>query len=587
MRLTVVENDFVARFRAAAAARPDRPALIYSTVEAGRLSDQTIRYDDLDRSAREVAVWLADRVPAGERVVLCYPSGPEFVRVFLGCLYAGVLPVPTALPGGYRHHLARTEGIVADADATLLLTDRANAGDLTRQLAGGRPVPVVATDERPATDADRWTPPPVPPDGPAFLQYTSGSTSDPKGVMVSRANLVHNLLAGRELLRVGADAVVGGWLPTHHDMGLIAMTLLPLMDGGTAVHTAPMNFLRRPVTWLELIDRHGIAVSAAPNFAYELCLKRISESQLDGLDLSRWIRACNGAEPIDARTLDRFADRFASCGFDRSALVAGYGMAETTLFAAGSVPGRPPVVTAADTRTLEADGRLEESDAATTALVGCGRAADLTVRIVDPATRAVLPDGSIGEIWLRGPSVALGYWGRPGPTAATFRASTADGDEGFLRTGDLGVLRHGELYVTGRLKEMMIINGRNVYPQDVEREAQAVLGADVVRAACAFSVPAPTERLVVIAEVRTRGMTAEALTGLARDVRAALTTSLNLGGLDLVIARPGQIRKTTSGKTQRAAMRQLFMAGELDAAHEALTEATASRYRRPVAGAVR
>ncbi|MCA2215087.1 fatty acyl-AMP ligase [Jidongwangia harbinensis] len=578
-------NSFVARFRAAAGVRPDRPALIHSSYESGGLRDHPIRYADLDHDARTVAVWLADRVRPGDRVVLCYPAGPEFVRVFLGCLYAGVLPVPTSLPGGYRHHLARTAGIVADAGAALLLTDRAHAGELTRQLAGtGRPVPVVASDDRPAVDGGLWTPPPVDPDAPAFLQYTSGSTSDPKGVVVSQANLVHNLRSGRALLRVDADAVVGGWLPTHHDMGLIAMTLLPLMTGGTAVHTAPMNFLRRPVTWLELIDRHDIAVSAAPNFAYELCVKRISAAQLATVDLSRWTRACNGAEPIDAGTLARFADHVAACGFDRRALVAGYGMAETTLFAAGSVPGRPPVVTTADTRSLEVDGRLEPAGAGGTALVGCGRAADLTVRVVDPATRQVRPDGTIGEIWLRGPSVARGYWGRPEQSAETFRATTADGDEGFLRTGDLGVLRYGELYVTGRLKEMMIINGRNVYPQDVEREARAVLGGDVVRAACAFSVPVPAERLVVIAEVRTRGMTADAVADLARDVRSALTAALNLGGLDLVVARPGQIRKTTSGKVQRAAMRAAFLAGDLDPVHEALTEQTARRYRRHDAG---
>jgi acyl-CoA synthetase (AMP-forming)/AMP-acid ligase II len=571
-------SGLVDRFRRHATTTPHRAALTYCRWRRGELIAESTSYAELDRQARQIAVWLGDRCRPGDRVLLCYPSGPAFIRVFLGCLYAGVLPVPTSMPTGYRHHALRTAGILVDARVSLVLTDADSLDDVAGLLPAG--TEVLACELRPDADADAWRPVPVTADDTAFLQYTSGSTSDPKGVMVSQANLVHNIRSGRELLRIDPDVTFGSWLPTHHDMGLIAMTLVPLMSGGTAVFSAPMDFLRRPVSWLEMIDRFDVVVSAAPNFAYELCVRSISEEQAAGVDLSRWRRACNGAEPIDARTLERFTARFARQGFRPESLVAGYGMAETTLFAAGSVPDRTPVVTPVDAQVLQTSAVLVPADGPEIRLVGCGRPADLTVRIVDPVTRAVLPDGAVGEIWLRGPSVALGYWGRPEETDRTFRAGTADGDPGFLRTGDLGALHDGELYVTGRLKEMMIINGRNIYPQDVEREARAAIGDDVVLAACAFSVPVPAERLVAIAEVRTRGMTEQAVTDLATRARASLTATLGIGGIDLVIARPGQIRRTTSGKVQRGVMAQLFMAGELDVAHEALTEQTSRTYRR-------
>jgi acyl-CoA synthetase (AMP-forming)/AMP-acid ligase II len=571
-------SGFVDRFRGHAATTPQRAALTYCRWRRGELIAESTSYAELDRQARQIAVWLGERCTPGERVLLCYPSGPAFIRTFLGCLYAGILPVPTSMPGGYRHHALRTAGILVDAQVSLALTDAASLDDVAGHLPAG--TEVLVCDTRPEADADAWRPVPAVPDATAFLQYTSGSTSEPKGVMVSHGNLVHNIRSGRELLRIDPDVTFGSWLPTHHDMGLIAMTLVPLMSGGTAVFSAPMDFLRRPVSWLEMIDRFDVAVSAAPNFAYELCVRSVSEQQAAGIDLSRWHRACNGAEPIDARTLERFAGRFAAQGFRPQSLVAGYGMAETTLFAAGSVPARTPVVTPVDAQALQTSAVIVPSEGSPSRLVGCGRPADLTIRIVDAQTRAVLPDGAVGEIWLRGPSVALGYWGRPDATGRTFRAVTADGEEGFLRTGDLGAQHDGELYVTGRLKEMMIINGRNIYPQDVERELRAAIGDDITLAVCAFSVPVPAERLVTIAEVRTRTMTDDAVTALAARARTALTASLGIGGLDLVIARPGQIRRTTSGKVQRGVMRQLFMDGEVDVAHEALTEQTSRAYRR-------
>lgn len=575
-------HHYVEIFRQRAERHPTRPAVIFSQTVAGARVTDTVTYAELDHQARDLAVRLTGRVLAGDRVVLAHPSGPEFLRAFLGCLYAGVIPVPTPIPGRYQHHVLRTAAILRDAEASLVLTDEENLTPLRERLidAGLADTPVVATDQGNTGGAESWRPVMAEDDQVAFLQYTSGSTSEPKGVMVSQANLVHNIRAGRDLLRIGADAVFCSWLPTHHDMGLIAMTLTPLMSGGTVVLTPPMDFLRRPATWLELISEFGAEVSAAPNFGYELCLRRVSDEQLETLNLSRWRRACNGAEPIDHRTLVRFANRFAATGFRPDFLVAGYGMAETTLFTAGSVPDRPPVITSIEPRALER-GVLTAVDrhAGSSALVGCGRTSDLQVRVVDPETARVLPDGRVGEIWLRGPSVALGYWRRPTTTEHTFRATTGDGETGFLRTGDLGVLRDGELYVTGRIKEMMIINGRNIYPQDVERELTAAFAGLTVLAGCAFSVPTPAERLVVIAETRTRGLSAARIAEAARRARAELNTVLGLGGVDLVLARPGRIRRTTSGKVRRAAMRELFMSDGLDAVHEELAEVTRRRYR--------
>lgn len=513
----------------------------------------------------------------------------------LACLYAGTVPVPVPAADGQRDHLDRTAGILADSGATAVLTDLIGHPVVSERLdpvTAGR-VAVLATDG-PDPEVEPWWP-----TGPAghdlaLLQYTSGSTSDPKGVMVGQDNLVHNLGLMRRAHGWDADTRFGSWLPGYHDMGLIAMLLAPLYLGGSVVLMPATDFLKRPRGWLELIDRYGVTVSCAPNFAYELCARRIDAEQAAELDLSRWQQACNGAEPVDALTLARFRRRFAVAGFRAETFLPGYGMAETTLYVCGAPVSQVPLIHRVNAVALQQD-RLEPLDRPldlddvrlpeeTTdpgqLVVSCGVVADdLDVRVVDSDSGRERANGEIGEIWVRGGSVARGYWQRPEETARSFGARTADGEGEFLRTGDLGALLEGQLYVTGRLKEMLILNGRNLYPHDVEREVSRIDPAFADRPTCVFAVTGRQEEMVVVQEVRGRGLETVDRERLARLIRTTLSRQLGVRVANVVLVRPGRIRRTTSGKLQRARMRELFRTGVLDTLHEDLDPQVRRRYR--------
>ncbi|MEV4015108.1 fatty acyl-AMP ligase [Nonomuraea angiospora] len=563
-------ESFMTRLERHAERFPDRRALVFCH---SRGEEDVHTYRSLHLAARSAGAWLAARVRPGERVLLSYPSGPDFVTAFLGCLYAGAVAVPAPVPDAYRQHHDRITAVCRDAAPALILTDAdrlAAVSDWAEQSGLGVEVTTAGR-------AEPGEPAGVTPDAPAFLQYTSGSTSDAKGVVVGHGNLVDNIRVGRRLLALDEGARFCSWLPVYHDMGLVAMILLPLHLGGTAVLMSPTDFLRRPWVWLELIGRHGAEVSAAPNFAYDLCARRITDQQLRDLDLSGWRHACNGAEPVDAGTLARFADRFAAAGFKPESLTAGYGMAEATLFISGTAPGHAPVVTKVDADALERHDL--RPDPAGRPLVSCGRPEALDVRIVDPDTGEELPEGRVGEIWVRGAGIALGYWRKDEETRRCFGAKTGAGEGGFLRTGDLGARRDGELYITGRIKDMVIINGRNLYPHDVERALAGLSPATENLPACVFSVPAPQEELVVVQEIRSRAVPANALGGLAGEIRSALGRRLGVAVANVSFVRPGAIRKTTSGKIQRAATRRLFVTGRLDARHEDLSAGVIERYR--------
>ncbi|WP_167381450.1 fatty acyl-AMP ligase [Streptomyces misionensis] len=543
-------RSFVDGFRARAGEEPERVAVRFRTGER----EEVLTYGELEAAARAVGRWVGGRCPPGERVLLSCSPGTGFAMAFLGCLYAGVLPVPVPARGTYARQETRITGIAADCGARLVLDDE-----------------VIETARVPVTGGD-GTPAAVDPRTVAFLQYTSGSTGDPKGVMVSHGALVHNirLLARNQGWHSGMTWC--SWLPAHHDMGLIAMLLAPLYLGGTVVLMSPTDFLKRPVSWLRLIDRYGAEVSCAPDFAYDLCARKLTEEQTAGLDLSRWRQALDGAEPIDPATLARFAERFQSAGFRREALTPGYGLAEATLCVSSAAVDEPP-----DVRLFDAAGlaggvlRPPGPDAATVSLVGCGAPRGLDVRIVDPVSGRERPQGAIGEVWVRGGSVALGYWRRPEETARVFEAVTAAGEGGFLRTGDLGARVDGQLFVTGRLKEMISVRGRNLYPQDIERELRSLEPAFHGLPGAAFGVPVGArEEIVVVQEVRARDLGDEGPEALARRVRAALSARLGVRVGGVVLVRLGQVRRTTSGKVQRALMRTLFRAGAPDAFHAVL-----------------
>ncbi|WP_316775270.1 fatty acyl-AMP ligase [Streptomyces sasae] len=545
-------RSFVDGFRSRAEAHPDRVALRFCSGER----EEVVRYGELAADARAVGDWVAGRCVPGDRVLLSFHPGTGFAKAFLGCLYAGAVPVPVPARGTYARQEARIAGIAADCGAALVLGDEEIA-----QVPPVGPAGDEGGSRRPA--------------GPrtlAFLQYTSGSTDDPKGVMVSHGALAHNIRLMARLHGWRSGMTWCSWLPTYHDMGLIAMLLAPLYLGGTLVLMSPTDFLKRPVSWLRLIDRHGAEVSCAPDFAYDLCARKLTDAQIADLDLSRWRQALNGSEPIDPAGLARFAERFGPAGFRPQALTPGYGLAEATLCVSSSPVDRPPTVRLFDAAGLAGGSlRAPGQDAAAAGLVGCGVVRGLDVRIVDPDSGRELDDGAIGEVWVRGRSVALGYWQRPEETARNFEAVTAAGEGGFLRTGDLGARVDGELFVTGRLKEMITAHGRNLYPHDIERELRSLEPAFHGLPSAAFGVPVRArEEIVVVQEVRFRDLGGEGPEALARRAKDALSARLGLRIGGVVLVRVGKVRRTTSGKVQRTLMRGLLRAGSPEVVHALL-----------------
>jgi acyl-CoA synthetase (AMP-forming)/AMP-acid ligase II len=471
-----------------------------------------------------------------------------------------MIAVPGPLPGRHRHHRNRLAAIAGDSGAAAVLTtaaDVAEVRDWATELPGPA-LPVVAGDEPGLADPADFEPVQLSRSTVAMLQYTSGSTGEPKGVTLQHGHILVNAAAGTSALRWQGRA--GGWLPLYHDMGISSQLLWPLLRGESSVLMTPSMFVRRPAQWLRMIDVYGITVSFAPNFAFDLCVRKVSDEDVATMDLSRWELAGCGSEPIDPRILDAFATKFAPAGFRREALAPAYGMAEATVYVCGQA-GRPPRTLRADLDLLAA-GVLTPAtgDRPARAVVSCGPPTDACeVRVVEPESRRVLPDGRLGEIWLRGPSISPGYWRRDDPEV--FRAVTADGDGGYLRTGDLGVLHDGELYVHGRLKEMIIVNGRNIYPQDIEQELRAQ-HPELGKAGAVFGVPGGAgESVVVTHEVA--GVPEERLRALASAIRLTVGREFGVGVGAVALLRPGTVLRTTSGKVRRSAMRELFRDGGL------------------------
>lgn len=525
-----------------------------------------LSYRELDARARRLAGWLQLRGATGKRVLIVQSDRGLFAVCFLACLYAGAVAVPVApLPGNGRHHEARVAGIARDAAPALALADAAGAPDVSRLLAGcgqGH-IDCVAADM--VQDAG-WSAPRLTGDSPALLQYTSGSTREPYGVVVTHRNLLANQRAMRRALGTGPDARFGGWLPFHHDMGLVGTLLHPLWLGATSVLLSPEAFARRPLRWLEMISEHRVTVSGAPDFAYHLCGVAGQEPP-PGLDLSHWRTAVSGGEPVRARTWSAFRARFAAAGFRPAALTAAYGLAEATLLVSGGPPAPPLAV---DTEALERHLLTPAApDRPTIVLQSSGAPAGAEVRIVDPTTHAARAEGEVGEIWVRGDSVCQGYWQRPGETLRTFGARTAEGRAGYLRTGDLGALRDGLLYVTGRLKETMVTSGRNLYPHDLEQTVQQL--SELFGSASAFSVDtAERERIVVVQEVRIRSRYRVDWPRLVSAVEHCLSLEFGVEAGAVLLVPPGSVRRTTSGKVERGAMRRMFLRGELRPLHQVI-----------------
>lgn len=571
-------SNLVELLRRRALNQPEQTA--YKFLFDGEAVGPSLTYAALDRRVRAVAAHLQQLNAAGERVLLLYPPGLDYIVAYFGCLCAGAIAVPAYAPRQNRH-LARVQAIAADAQARFALTTKtllSQAATVLDSESGLVQVHLIASDCIPQELADECVEIKIVSAALAHLQYTSGSTATPKGVMVTHGNLMHN----SEYIAQGFDhspkSVSLTWLPHFHDMGLLDGIIQPLYNGFPAFLMSPTTFLQQPYLWLQAISRFGVTHTGGPNFAYDLCVRSVSDEQLATLDLSSWRVAYNGAEPVRSDSLERFAERFASRGFRRSAFYPAYGLAEATLKVTGGTSSVEPVffVTQADALKQNRVVAASTDEPGATTLTGVGSPSLGTiVRIVNPDTLTECVAGHIGEIWTAGPSVARGYWNSPEDTEETFHAYLSDSGEGpFLRTGDLGFITDGELYVTGRLKDLIIIRGLNHYPQDIELTVDQ--SNRFVRPGCgaAFSVEVDgEERLVVVQELGRRlpPDTAEVIA----DIRRAIAQQHEMQAHTVVLVKLGSVPKTSSGKIQRRACRAAFLAGELDViASDTLTEET-------------
>jgi acyl-CoA synthetase (AMP-forming)/AMP-acid ligase II len=559
---------------------------LFSFLAHGEAADGHLTYGGLDQRARAIGAELQRMGMAGQRVLLLYQPSLDYVAAFMGCLYGGVVAVPSYPPDPFRMErtFPRFHAIVTDSGASGVLTTGAIldlAGELLDEHPDFQGLARLATDTIPDHAAEAWRPPGVDASTVAFLQYTSGSTAQPKGVILTHRNLMANLALIYEsfAVRPGSSGMI--WLPPYHDMGLIGGILQPIYGGLTVALMSPLDFLQRPLRWLQAMTSTRATISGGPNFAYDLCVRKISAEQRATLDLSAWEVAFNGAEPVRKDTIERFCQAFADCGFRKEAFYPCYGLAEATLIASGGDQGCGPVYLTVDIAAL-AEGEAQEATAigpGAAALVGAGHTlGGQRIAIADPETLEELPDSRVGEIWVSGDSVADGYWGRPKESAAPFQAVLADGGAGpVLRSGDLGFLRDGELFVTGRIKDLIIVDGRNHYPQDIELTVEASHPA--LRPGCSAAFPVAVdgqERLVVAVEVAkqyrpmgTDGVDpgrGELLDGQA--VRAAIRRAVagqhDLRAHAVVLLAAGSIPKTSSGKIQRHACREGYLAGTLE-----------------------
>jgi len=545
-----------------AALRPDKCAFIALDSEGGEVSRHT--YAELHEAVEALAPVLTSAALSGRRVLMLYESGMPFVAAFLACLRAGVVPAPCHIARPGRASWARLVAIARNAGVSAVLTEAAAAERVSVALAesdvfAGKPLLVtdtLASDGRLPLVARA-------PDELAFLQYTSGSTGDPKGTMVTLENLREN--AGIcERSGVGSEARIVCWLPAYHDLGLIGNILQTLYVGATCVLLPPVSVVRNPAIWLRAIDRYRATMSAAPNFAYQLAARRVGAEQKADLDLSSWTTAPNTSEPIHAETIDRFTEGFSGCGFAAGSLRCGYGLAEATLMVTAGDAGRPPKRLRVDAEALE-QGCLEASELGRE-IVSSGRIfAPQRLVIVDPEHRVLVPDGRVGEIWLAGPCVAAGYWPGGAVSDATFKARLFDGEGPFLRTGDLGALFDGELFVTGRIKEVIVVRGRKLFPQDLEGVAADAHPALRARGGAAFAVTDDLgEAVVLVQEVERSALTRLDVAEVTAAVREAVLEAFDVGVRDVVLVKPEMTPKTSSGKIQRVQARTAYLAGDYE-----------------------
>ena len=558
---------------------------IYNFLVDGETEQISLTYGQLEQKAKAIAAYLQSVCSPQDRVLLLFPAGLDYITAFFGCLYAGVIAIP-AYPPRPNRSLNRIYNILQNAQTNIALTTSETVQSLSRQLENTpelQDLRWITTDTIDNDLATYWHEPHLDEDSIAFLQYTSGSTAEPKGVKIAYRNLLHNLEAIHRCFRHSTQSRGVIWLPPYHDMGLIGGVLQPLFGDFPVTLMSPLMFLQNPLRWLKAISRDRATTSGGPNFAYDMCVRKFKPEQLRGLDLSSWQVAFNGAEPINHETLNSFAETFAPYGFNYSAFYPCYGMAEATLIISGGSKNTAVVTKTVRGKALEQNkiAIADDKEPHPHTLVSCGRSLfDQKLAIANPETLVSCNAGEVGEIWVSGASIAQGYWRQPQISEATFNAYLKDTNEGpFLRTGDLGFISEGELFFTGRLKDMIVIKGRNHYPQDIEKTVQET--TSWIRPSCvaSFSIELQgEEKLVVLAEVErtywsknrskdSNGSTAKdmiSVKDLTQLIRREISKNHDLQTHSTLLLKPGSLPKTSSGKIQRHACRAEFLANNLE-----------------------
>jgi acyl-CoA synthetase (AMP-forming)/AMP-acid ligase II len=548
-----------------ASATPD--ALAYGFL-GSKLDEQHCTYGELHQRALAVASRLRDVVQADDRVLVCHLPGLDYVAAFFGCLYAGAIAVPV-YPPQYIKSFDRIRSIIEDARPRAALTSSAILQKLGAHVsatgaAAGTALEWIVTEDLGAADG-HGQPARRQPGSIAFLQYTSGSTAEPKGVRLSHGNLLDNLQAIQRNFHSHPRSVGCIWLPPYHDMGLIGGILQPLYAGFPVYLMSPIAFVLRPIRWLEAITRFGGTISGGPNFAYDLCVARIKPEEMAHLDLRSWEVAFCGAEPVRAATLAAFRAKFEPVGLSPHALHPCYGLAEATLMVTAGGYAAPVVTREVDAESLAQNVARPATQRPGRVLVGCGQAIDGTeVKVVDPRTFAPCAEGEIGEIWVAGPGVAPGYWAAPEPSAESFGGRLASGEGPYLRTGDLGFLEHGELFITGRVKDVIIVKGRNYYPQDIEHSVSRSYPGLRADGAVAFSVDQGDEDLLVVMQEVEQKLMPSDLGQVIPVIAKAVLAACEIAPHDIVLVPKGSVARTSSGKLQRQLMNPRYLARQLE-----------------------
>ncbi|MEH7328743.1 AMP-binding protein [Priestia megaterium] len=556
--------------------------VVYTFLSNDNQDETNITYQELHMYAKQIAAYLQHLGLEGQRALLMYPSGIDYVKAFLGCIYANVIPVPV-YPPGLSRNMERLKAIMDDSATNIILTTTQLhskisfhfSDELSNMNLKWIPIDDISYDYR-----DQWSKPKVDKESLAFLQYTSGSTSSPKGVMVTHGNILHNEAMIKAACQHNEDTVMLGWLPMYHDMGLIGNILQPLYLGAKCVFMSPMDFLQKPFRWLSAISKYKATISGGPNFAYDLCLKKITDEQKVQLDLSSWEVAFNGAEPVRYETIQKFAQAFKDCGFKLNQFFPCYGMAEATLFITGNEKLTKPVSKGFCKESLLENKAIERpiNSEDSVKLIGCGMTwLNQKVEIVNTDSLSKCASNEIGEIWVKGDSIAKGYFGRKQETNYAFNNIVKDTNEnGFLRTGDLGFFHEGQLFVTGRLKDVIVLRGKNHYPQDIELTVEKADQAIISGASAAFSVDINgEEKLIIVAEIerkyRPRPHKERELKGyldsVLRNIRQQVMEEHEVQPYTIYLLKTSSIPKTSSGKIQRSACKNAYLNNGLEVWH--------------------